>query len=97
VIGRVVIVRTEEAVPFATGVTETGFKLHPTVALLVTQVNPTVELNPLSEVTVTVEVVELPIDVATERGNADKLKSLIPSVKVAERLCPPPLPLIVIE
>ena len=63
---------------------------------MVAQVKPTVELKPFNEVTVTVAVVEFPIEVATERGNADKLKSLIPRVKVAERTCPPPFPLIVI-
>ena len=93
-VGRVVIVNTDVAVPLATGVTKGGLKLHPTVALFVPQVNPTEELKPFKEVTDTVEVVEFPMEVATERGTADKLKSFTARVKVAERTCPLPFPLI---
>ena len=85
-VGKVVIVNTDEDDPFAAGVNEAGLKLHPTVALLVTQVNPTAELNPLSDVTVIVEVVEFPIEVATEIGDDVKLKSLIERLKVVKRV-----------
>jgi hypothetical protein len=65
-------------VPFAAGVTDAGEREQVTVALAgeIKQVNPTVALKPPRDVTVIVEVVELPAAVVAVTGEADKLKSL---------------------
>jgi hypothetical protein len=69
-------VKVDPAVPLATGVTEAGARPQVTVALTgaIEQVNATAELNPLKDVTVTVEVVELPATVVAEIGEAAKMK-----------------------
>ena len=64
-------------VPLARGVTETGARLQVTVELTgeIPQVNPTAELKLLMDVTVIVDVVELPAVVVADAGNALMLKS----------------------
>jgi hypothetical protein len=70
-------VKVDVIVPLAAGVTEAGAKPQVTVAFagVVVQVNPTIELNPLKEVTVIVDVVLFPAGVVAETGEALKLKS----------------------
>lgn len=73
----VATVSIDPAVPLATGVTEAGDKLQVTVAFTgaIAQVRPTAELKPLNEVTMILDVVELPATVVEEIGEALKLKS----------------------
>ena len=72
-------VKVEVAVPLAAGVTEV--KLNPQVTVAVTgataQVKVTAALKAFNEVTVIVEVVEFPIVVVAEAGEADNPKSFI--------------------
>ena len=65
-------------VPFAAGVTDVKLKPQVTVAFAgaTEQLSTTAELNPFREVTVMVEVVELPAVVTPETGVALKEKSL---------------------
>jgi len=60
----------------ATGVTDAGEREQVTVAFTgeIAQVNATAELKLFKEVTVFVEVVELPAAVVADAGEADKLK-----------------------
>jgi hypothetical protein len=77
----------EVAVPFAAGVTEV--KLNPQVTEAFTgtvaQVSATEALNPLMDVTVIVDVVELPATVVAVVGDALKPKSFTVSANVAVR------------
>jgi hypothetical protein len=74
----VATVKSEVTVPFAAGVTEAGAKPQVTVAFtgVMAQFNDTEELNPPKDVTVMVDVVELPAGVVAEMGDADRPKSL---------------------
>jgi hypothetical protein len=73
----VATVNVEVAVPFAAGVTDV--KLNPQVTVAFTgaiaQVKATAELKLFKDVTVIVEVVEFPIVVVADAGEALKLKS----------------------
>ena len=71
------IVKVVVAVPFTAGVNEEAVRLQVTVGVTgeIAQLNPTAELNPFREVTVTVEVVEFPADVVAEEGDTAKLKA----------------------
>jgi hypothetical protein len=96
----VVIDRMDVAVPLATGVTDRGDKLQDIVALIgeIAQVNPTAELKLFTEVTVMVELVELPAVVVADEGIALNEKSGAAttfSVKEALRVWPVPVPLTV--
>jgi hypothetical protein len=75
-------VNVEVIVPLATGVTEAGESEQVTVALVgdMEQDKATAELKLLIDVTVIVEVVELPAAVVADTGDADKLKSLTVNV-----------------
>ena len=61
--------------PLAAGVTEVGDRPQVTVPLLDEQVNPTAPLKLFTDVTVIVEVVELPTTVVAEAGDALIVKS----------------------
>jgi hypothetical protein len=65
-----VTVNVEVIVPFAAGVTETGFKLQVIVAETgaIPQVTPTAELKLFTEVTVMVAVVVFPAVVVADTG-----------------------------
>jgi hypothetical protein len=76
----VATVKIEETEPLAAGVTETGITPHPTVALLVAHVKATAELNPFSEVTLIVEVVEFPGVRLANTGDIPKVKSMMTKV-----------------
>lgn len=84
----VATVKVDVTVPLAAGVTDTGAKEQVTAGLtgFTEQLNTTAELNPLKEVTVIVEVVEFPAEVAAEAGEADKLKSFTVSATVVVRV-----------
>jgi len=73
----VATVKVEVIVPLAAGVTDAGEREQVTVALAgeIEQANTTAKLKLLSDVTVIVEVVELPAAVVAETGEALKLKS----------------------
>jgi hypothetical protein len=75
-------VKLDPAVPLATGVTEAGARPQVTVALTgaTAQERPTATLNPLKEVTITVDAVEFPATVVAERGETARPKSFSVSV-----------------
>ena len=62
--------------PFATGVTDVGFRLHPKFKLLAAQLNEMAVLNPKRDVTVTNVVVEFPAVVEATNGEIPIEKSL---------------------
>jgi hypothetical protein len=97
VAAEVATVKTEVTVPFAGGMTEDGAKPQVTVAFtgVMAQVNDTAELNPPSEVTVIVDVVELPVGVVAETGVDESPKSLTVKIYVVVRFCPPEAPVTV--
>ena len=67
----------------AAGVTDRGDRLQVTVPLLDEQVNPTAALKLFTDVTVIVDVVELPTIVVAANGNAPIVKSgAAPTFKV---------------
>ena len=70
-------VKVDPAVPLAIGVTDAGEREQVTVALTgkIAQVSATAVLNPFKDVTVIVALVEFPIVVVTEAGEAERLKS----------------------
>lgn len=73
----VVTVKAEILEPLAIGVTEDGTILQAIFAFkgAMAQLNATAELNPLNEVTVILDVPELPAITVAEAGLALKLKS----------------------
>jgi hypothetical protein len=73
----VLTVKADVAVPLAAGVTEAGVKEQVTVAFTgaIVQLNATAELNPLSDVTVTVDAPEFPAITVAVVGEAVRLKS----------------------
>ena len=70
-------VKVDVAVPLAAGVTDRGANEQVTVAFTgaIAQVNDTAELNPLSDVTVTVELPEFPAITVAVVGELLALKS----------------------
>ena len=70
-------VKVDVAAPLAAGVTDAGANPQVTVAFTgaIVQVNDTAELNPLSDVTVTVEVPGFPAITVAVVGEALTLKS----------------------
>jgi hypothetical protein len=73
----VAAVKDDVTVPFAMGVTEAGERAQVTVALIgaTEQERPTAELNPLSEVTVILEVPPFPAITVAVAGDELKPKS----------------------
>ena len=67
--------KIDETLPFAGGETEVGFKLQVIVAFPVEQVKVVAELKLLTEVKVTVEVVDDPTLIVPEIGLTPILKS----------------------
>ena len=73
----VLTVKIEVIVPFAAGVTDAGAREQVTVAFtgVIEQVKATAALKLFTEVTVIVELVEFPIVVVTDAGEALIVKS----------------------
>jgi hypothetical protein len=90
-------VNVDPAVPLATGVTEAGAKPQVTVAFTgaIPQVNPTARLNPFSDVTVNVDVPELPAITVAVVGDAVTLKSFTVNVYAAVCVIVPEVPVTV--
>jgi uncharacterized membrane protein YraQ (UPF0718 family) len=90
-------VKVDVAVPFAAGVTDAGAKPQVTVAFTgaMPQVNPTAELNPFNEVTVTVDVPGFPAITVAVAGDALTLKSFTVNVYAAACVIVPEVPVTV--